>query len=186
MYIYNIIIINIFKFIYWSAWSFIVGGMIIAGIILAPIGFYQLPLIVPDEISSHAYEYASILFTKFFSVYFTLCAYSFILITLLEQWRINNEWHIRRNTVIAKEVMIIAGNILWLYLMIILVPVMQEMVMNPEKWSDHQVRAQFQQMHEHSRWISQSALIITLFLPWLSRSSGFLEQMSTQHKEKEI
>jgi len=99
----NSILQALLKYIFWLTWSIIVGGMLIAGPVLAPLAFKIMPLTVSPEIAQYAHSYASTLFTLFFVSYFPLVAGAFLLISLLEQFYIRAYWKQNRILVILCE-----------------------------------------------------------------------------------
>ena len=121
----NSILQALLKYIFWLTWSIIVGGMLIAGPVLAPLAFKIMPLTVSPEIAQYAHSYASTLFTLFFVSYFPLVAGAFLLISLLEQFYIRAYWKQNRILAILCEFILLAGNAIWLWLALTLAPEME-------------------------------------------------------------
>ena len=168
----NSILQALLKYIFWLSWSIIVGGMLIAGPVLAPLAFKIMPLTVSPEIAQYAHSYASTLFTLFFVSYFPLVAGAFLLISLLEQFYIRAYWKQNRILVILCEFILLAGNAIWLWLALTLAPEMESMVLNVETWNSIAVREAFTSLHIQSQTLAEIGLSLTLVLPWLSKISG--------------
>ena len=168
----NSILQALIKYIFWLSWSIIVGGMLIAGPVLAPLAFKIMPLTVSPEIAQYAHSYASTLFTLFFVSYFPLVAGAFLLISLLEQFYIRAYWKQNRILAILCEFILLAGNAIWLWLALTLVPEMESMVLNVETWNSIAVREAFTSLHIQSQTFAEIGLSLTLVLPWLSKLSG--------------
>ena len=160
------------NYIFWLSWSIITGGMIISGPILAPLAFTKMPVTVSPEIAQYAHSYAETLFTLFFVQYFPIVAVAFLLITVSEQFYIRQQWKRDRIVVILCEIMLLAGNIIWIWLALQIVPEMESMVMNIETWNDISVRESFSILHEQSQTLSEIGLVITMILPLLTRISA--------------
>ena len=131
------------SYIFWLAWSIITGGMVIIGPILAPIAFTTMPVTVSPEITQYAYSYAVTLFTLFFIQYFPIVARAFMLIVILEHFYIFKRWKEHRINVILCEIMLLSGNMIWMWLAFKLAPQMESMVMNAKSWNDISVRESF-------------------------------------------
>jgi hypothetical protein len=168
----NSILQALLKYIFWLTWSIIVGGMLIAGPVLAPLAFKIMPLTVSPEIAQYAHSYASTLFTLFFVSYFPLVAGAFLLISLLEQFYIRAYWKQNRILAILCEFILLAGNAIWLWLALTLAPEMESMVLNVETWNSIAVREAFTSLHIQSQTFAGIGLSLTLVLPWLSKISG--------------
>ena len=164
----SLILKSLLKYIFWFSWSIIVGGMIISGPLLAPLAFKVMPVTVSPEIA----QYASTLFTLFFVSYFPLVAGAFLLISLLEQIYLRNYWKEHNILVILCEIILLAGNAVWLWLALKLVPEMEGMVLNVETWNSITVREAFTSLHIQSQTLAEIGLSLTLVLPWLSKISG--------------
>jgi len=160
------------SYIFWLAYSFIIGGMIISGPILAPLAFNTIPLSVSPEIAEYAHSYASTLFTLFFVSYFPLVAGVFLMISILEQFYIHTYWKQHRLLAFLCEIILLAGNVIWLWLALMLVPEMEHLVMNAQSWNDILVREAFSKLHDQSQGLAEIGLILTLILPWFSKLSG--------------
>ena len=160
------------NYTFWLLWSIITGGMIISGPLLAPLAFTKMPVIVSHEISQYAHSYAETLFTLFFVQYFPIVALAFMLITVSEQFSIRQQWKRDRIVVILCEIMLLAGNIIWIWLALQIVPEMESMVMNIETWNDISVRESFSILHGKSQTLSEIGLVITMILPLLTRISA--------------
>ena len=104
------------NYIFWLSWSIITGGMIISGPLLAPLAFTKMPVTVSPEIAQYAHSYAETLFTLFFVQYFPIVSVAFLLITVSEQFYILQQWKRGRILVILCEIMLLAGNIIWIWL----------------------------------------------------------------------
>ncbi len=163
---------SLLKFIFWFSWSIIVGGMLISGPLLAPLAFKVMPVTVSPEIAQYAHSYASTLFTLFFVSYFPLVAGAFLLISLLEQIYLRKYWKEHNILVILCEIILLAGNAVWLWLALKLVPEMEGMVLNVETWNSITVRETFTSLHIQSQTLAEIGLSLTLVLPWLSKISG--------------
>ncbi|HIA57046.1 MAG TPA: hypothetical protein EYN97_06460 [Candidatus Lambdaproteobacteria bacterium] len=159
-------------YFFWLAWSTIIGGMLISGPILAPLAFTTMPLTVSPEIAQYAYSYAGTLFTLFFIQYFPIVAGAFLLITILEQFYIRKYWHQHRIIVILCEIILLSGNVIWLWLALKLVPEMESMVLNTKTWNEISVREAFSSLHVQSQTLAKIGLGLTLVLPWLTHISG--------------
>ena len=159
-------------YIFWLSWSIITGGMIISGPLLAPLAFTKMPMTVSPEISQYAHSYAETLFTLFFVQYFPIVAGAFLLITVSEQFYILQQWKRGRILVILCEIKLLAGNIIWIWLALQIVPEMEGMVMNVDTWNDISVRESFSFLHEQSQTLSEIGLVITMILPLLTRISA--------------
>ena len=168
----SLILKSLLKYIFWFSWSIIVGGMIISGPLLAPLAFKVMPVTVSPEIAQYAHSYASTLFTLFFVSYFPLVAGAFLLISLLEQIYLRNYWKEHNILVILFEIMLLAGNAIWLWLALKLVPEMEGMVLNVETWNSIAVREAFTSLHIQCQTLAEIGLSLTLVLPWLSIISG--------------
>tara|TARA_B100001013_G_scaffold279422_1_gene179506 strand:- start:1074 stop:1382 length:309 start_codon:yes stop_codon:yes gene_type:complete len=94
------------------------------------------------------------------------------LITVSEQFYIRQQWKQSRIVVILCEIMLLAGNIIWIWLALQIVPEMESMVMNIETWNDISVRESFSILHEQSQTLSEIGLVITMILPLLTRISA--------------
>ena len=160
------------NYIFWLSWSIITGGMLISGALLAPLAFTKMPVIVSPEISQYAHSYAETLFTLFFVQYFPIVAVAFLLITVSEQFYIIQQWKRGRILVILCEIMLLAGNLIWIWLALQIVPEMESMVINVETWNDISVRESFSILHEQSQTLSEIGLVITMILPLLTRISA--------------
>jgi len=167
------VIKSIQSYIFWLTWSIITGGLIISGPVLAPIAFTTMPVTVSPEIAQYAYSYAGTLFTLFFIRYFPIVAGAFLLITILEQFYIFKRWKEHRINVILCEIMLLSGNLIWMWLAFKLAPQMESMVMNLESWNDISVRESFSGLHSQSQSLAEIGLLITMILPWLTRISVF-------------
>ena len=168
----SLILKLLLKYIFWFSWSIIVGGMIISGPLLAPLAFKVMPVTVSPEIAQYAHSYASTLFTLFFVSYFPLVAGAFLLISLLEQIYLRKYWKEHNILVILCEIILLAGNAVWLWLALKLVPEMEGMVLNVETWNSITVRETFTSLHIQSQTLAEIGLSLTLVLPWLSKISG--------------
>ena len=146
--------------------------MIISGPLLAPLAFKVMPVTVSPEIAQYAHSYASTLFTLFFVSYFPLVAGAFLLISLLEQIYLRNYWKEHNILVILCEIILLAGNAVWLWLALKLVPEMEGMVLNVETWNSIAVREAFTNLHIQCQTLAEIGLSLTLVLPWLSKISG--------------
>ena len=160
------------NYIFWLSWSIITGGMIISGPILAPLAFIKMPVTVSPEISQYANSYAETLITLFFVQYFPIVAGAFLLITVSEQFYIRQQWKRDRIVVILCEIILLAGNLIWIWLALKIVPEMENMVMNVETWNNISVRASFSNLHEQCQTLSKIGLVITMILPLLTRISA--------------
>ena len=169
----NKIVILIQSYIFWLTWSIITGGIIIIGPVLAPIAFTTMPVTVSPEMAQYAYSYAGTLFTLFFIQYFPIVAGAFLLITILEQFYIFKRWKEHRINVILCEIILLSGNMIWMWLAFKLAPQMESMVMNLESWNDISVRESFAGLHSQSQSLAEIGLLITMILPWLTRISVF-------------
>ena len=147
--------------------------MIISGSILASIAFTTMPVTVSPEIAQYAYSYAGTLFTLFFIQCFPIVAGAFLLITILEQLYIFKSWKDHHINVILCEIMLLSGNMIWMWLAFKLAPQMESMVMNVESWNDISVRESFSGLHSQSQSLAKIGLLITMILPWLTRISVF-------------
>jgi len=96
--------------------------MLISGPVLAPLAFKVMPLTVSPEIAQYAHSYASTLFTLFFVRYFPLVAGVFLLISVLEQFYIRNYWKQHIILALLCEIILFAGNAIWLWLALKMVP----------------------------------------------------------------
>ena len=85
---------------------------------------------------------------------------------------IRHQWKWDRTLVILCEIMLLAGNIIWIWLALQIVPEMESMVMNIETWNDISVRESFSILHEQSQTLSEIGLVITMILPLLTRISA--------------
>ena len=168
----SLILKLLLKYIFSFSWSIIVGGMIISGPLLAPLAFKVMPVTVSPEIAQYAHSYASMLFTLFFVSYFPLVAGAFLLISLLEQIYLRKYWKEHNILVILCEIILLAGNAVWLWLALKLVPEMEGMVLNVETWNSITVREAFTSLHIQSQTLAEIGLSLTLVLPWLSKISG--------------
>lgn len=168
----NLILKSLQKYIFWFSWSVIVGGMIISGPLLAPLAFKVMPVTVSPEIAQYAHSYASMLFTLFFVSYLPIVAGAFLLISLLEQIYLRKYWKEHNILVILCEIILLAGNAVWLWLALKLVPEMEGMVLNVETWNSITVREAFTSLHIQSQTLAEIGLSLTLVLPWLSKISG--------------
>ena len=140
---------------------------------MAPIAFTTMPVTVSPEIAQYANSYAGTLFTLFFIRYFPIVAGAFLLITILEQFYIFKRWKEHRINVILCEIMLLTGNMIWMWLAFKLAPQMESMVMNLESWNDISVRESFSSLHSQSQSLAEIGLLITMILPWLTRISVF-------------
>ena len=131
------------SYIFWLAWSIITGGIIIIGPVLTPIAFTTMPVTVSPEIAQYAHSFAETLFTLFFVQYFPIVAGAFLLITVSEQFYIRQQWKRDRIIVILCEIMLLAGNLIWIWLALQIVPEMESMVMNLEIWNNITIRESF-------------------------------------------
>ena len=131
-----------------------------------------MPVTVSPEIAQYAHSYASTLFTLFFVSYFPLVAGAFLLISLLEQIYLRNYWKEHNILVILCEIILLAGNAVWLWLALKLVPEMEGMVLNVETWNSITVRETFTSLHIQCQTLAEIGLSLTLVLPWLSKISG--------------
>ncbi|MGY9010041.1 MAG: hypothetical protein ACKVI7_10225 [Rhodobacterales bacterium] len=145
--------------------------MLISGPILAPLAFKIMPVTVSPEISQYAHSYASTLVTLFFVSYFPLVAGAFLLISVLEQFYIRNFWKQHITLAILYEFILLAGNVIWLWVALKLVPEMESMVLNVETWNSIAVRESFTSLHLKSQALAEIGLSLTLVLPWLSQVS---------------
>jgi divalent metal cation (Fe/Co/Zn/Cd) transporter len=170
----NTILQSLIKYIFWFSWSIIVGGLLISGPLLAPLAFKVMPVTVSPEIAQYAHSYASTLFTLFFVSYFPLVAGAFLLISLLEQFYLRNYWKEHNILAFLCEIILLAGNAVWLWLALKLVPEMESMVLNVETWNSIAVREAFTSLHIQSQALAEIGLILTLVLPWLSKISGIV------------
>ena len=118
-------------------------GMIINGPVFARIAFTTMPVIVSPEIAQYAYSYAGTLFTLFFIQYLPIVAGAFLLITIFEHFYIFKRWKEHRINLILCEIMLLSGNMIWMWLAFKLAPQMGSMVMNVESWNDISVREFF-------------------------------------------
>ena len=116
------------NYIFWLSWSIITGGMLISGPLLYPLAFTKIPVIVSPEISQYAHSYAETLFTLFFVQYFPIVAVAFLLITVSEQFYIRQQWKRGRIVLILCEIMLLSGNLIWIWLALQIVPEMESMV----------------------------------------------------------
>lgn len=165
------IIKYIISYLFWFSWSIIVGGLLIAGPILAPLAFNTMPLTVSAEIAHYAHSYSSTLFTLFFVSYLPIVAVVFVIITVLEQIALYNKWREQKLITVITEILLLAGNIIWIWLAILIVPEMESMVMSTKTWNDFSVREAFTILHLQSQTLSEIGLGVTLILPWFSRIS---------------
>ena len=163
---------TIHNYLFWLTWSLITGGLIISGPILAPLAFTKMPVTVSPEIAQYAHSYAETLFTLFFVQYFPIVAGAFLLITISDLFYIREQWKRHRIVVILCEIMLLAGNLIWIWLALQIVPEMESMVMNVETWNDISVRESFSILHEQSQTLSEIGLVITMILPLLTRISA--------------
>lgn len=157
-------------YLFWLGWSVIVGGMLTTGAILAPLAFYQLPLLLPQPELAH--QYSSFLFTLFFSRFLPFCAIIFLTLTVLEHLAWKEEWKNHRRQTLLREFVLIAGNGIWIYLAFSLAPEMRDMVTHSAEWVESATRVRFQTLHQWSRVLSQAGLVATLLLPPIARYSG--------------
>jgi len=167
----NYIYKSLITYIFWVCWSCIIGGMLISGPILAPLAFKIMPITVSPEIAQYAHSYASTLFTLFFVSYFPLVAGAFLLISVLEQFYIRNLWKQHIILAILYEFILLAGNVIWLWVALKLVPEMESMVLNVGTWNSITVRESFSSLHLQSQALAEIGLSLTLVLPWLSQVS---------------
>ena len=112
------------------------------------------------------------LFTLFFVSYFPIVAGAFLLISLLEQYYLRDYWKEHNILVILCEIILLAGNAIWLWLALKLVPEMEGMVLNVETWNSIAVREAFTSLHIQSQTLAEIGLGLTLVLAWLSKISG--------------
>ena len=168
----NNIINNTATYIYWICWSVIVGGMLLAGPLLAPLAFKIMPLAVTQDIAPHAHAYASILFTLFFVEYFPIVAILFLVMSFLDQWKVSLDFQNMPRITLFREVLIVCGNFLWIWIAMDMVPEMESMVMDQEKWNQIEVREAFASLHTKSQRFSELGLVITMLLPFFSTRSG--------------
>jgi len=117
--------------------------MTISGPLLAPLAFTKMTVPVSFEISQYAHSYAETLFTLFFVQYFPIVACAFLLITVSEQLYIRQQWKRDRVLVILCDIILLAGNLIWIWLVFQIVTEMESMVMKVEKWNDISVRESF-------------------------------------------
>ena len=146
--------------------------MIISRTLISPLAFTKMPVTVSPEIAQYAHFYAETLFTLFFVQYFPIVAGAFLLITVSEQFYIRQQWKRGRIGVILCEIMLLAGNIIWIWLALQIVPEMETMVMNVESWNDISVRESFSILHEQIQTLYETGLVITMILPLLTRISA--------------
>ena len=106
--------------------------IIISGSVLATITFTTMPVTVSPEIAQYAYSYAVTLFTIFFIQFYPIVALVFLLIAILEYFYIFKRWKKHRFNVILCEIMLLSGNMIWIWLAFKLAPQMESMVMNLE------------------------------------------------------
>ena len=66
--------------------------------------------------------------------------------------------------------MLLAGNLIWIWLALQIVPEMESMVMNVETWNDISVRESFSILHEQSQTLSEIGLVITMILPLVDKN----------------
>jgi len=71
------------------------------------------------------------------------------------------------------EIMLLSGNMIWMWLAFNLATQMESMVMNLESWNDISVRESFSGLHSQSQSLAEIELLITMILPWLTRISVF-------------
>jgi hypothetical protein len=91
----------------------------------------------------------------------------------LEQFYIFKRWKEHRINVILCEIILLSGNMIWMWLAFKLAPQMESMVMNLESWNDISVRESFSGLHSQSQSLAEIGLLITMILPWLTRISVF-------------
>ena len=82
-----------------------------------------------------------------FIQYFPIVAGAFLLITIMEHFYIFKRWKEHCINVILCEIMLLSGNMIWMWLAFKLAPQMESMVMNLESWNDISVRESFSGMH---------------------------------------
>ena len=91
------------------------------------------------------------------------------LITRLEQFYIHNYWKEQNILAILCEFILLAGNVIWMWQGLKLVPEMENMVLNIETWNiiipDWEL---FTRLHIKSLKLAKIGLSLTLVLPWLS------------------
>ena len=132
-----------------------------------------MPVTVFIEIAKYAYSYAGTLFTLFFIQYFPKVAMAFLLITIMEHFYIFKRWKEHRINVILCEIILLSGNLIWMWLAFKLAPQIECMVINLESWNDTSVRESFSGLHSQSQSLAEIKLLITMILPWLTRISVF-------------
>ena len=120
------------SYIFWLAWSIITGGIIIIGIILAPITFTTMPVTVSPEIAQICLFLCRNSIYPIFYPIFSNSSRAFLLITILEHFYIFKRWKKHRINVILCEIMLLSGNMIWIWLAFKLAPQMESMVMNLE------------------------------------------------------
>ena len=106
------------------------------------------------------------------SNYFPIVAGVFLLITVSEQFYIRQQWKRDRIVVILCEIMLLASDLIWIWLALQIVPEMESMVMNVKTWNDVSVRESFSILHEQSQTLSEIGLVTTMILPLLTRISA--------------
>ena len=94
-----------------------------------------------------------------------------LLITVLEQFYIRQQWKRYRIVAILCEIMLLSGNIIWIWLALQIVPEMETMVINVETWNDISVSESFSILHERSQTLSEIGLVITMVFFLLARIS---------------
>ena len=131
-----------------------------------------MPISLSVEIAQHAHSFASTLFTLFFVKYFPIVAGAYLLISLLEQFYIISNWKKHTYLSLLHEIILLSGNIIWLWLALLIVPEMKEMVLNVNSWNELSSREAFSTLHNQSQTLAKIGLGLTMVLPWLSQISG--------------
>jgi len=159
------------SFVFWLCWSFIVGGILITGPLLAPLAFHTLPVLMPD---APVHEFASLLFTLFFSRFLPGCALVFMLMTLLEGSGMVQHWKSYPKRAGIAALMLLVGNLLWIYGGFVVVPEMKSMSLDPELWAQASVRESFGQLHLLSDRLTKAGFAVTLIFPWFASVSRLI------------
>jgi hypothetical protein len=160
---------SILSFGFWLSWSLIVGGILIIGVLLAPLAFQTLPTLVPD--AGQALQFSGTLFTLFFNQYLPVCSLAFLFITIVEHLSIREDWKILNQTKIIRGIILLIGNGIWIYLALWLIPEMVEMVLDSAKWNTSETRVAFKVLHERSMVMMQGGWFLTLLLPFFAKHS---------------
>ncbi len=156
----------ILSYLYWFGWAVIVGGLLLITL-LAPLAFFTLPPLTSD--STQAVAFSGKLITLLLGRFIPICALAFWFLTILELRHTKHDWQFQSKIrFFLQAFLFLITNLLWGYLAFLLIPEMQEVIMNQTDSAglSGTTKAVFRQQHQWGSRLIFLCLAITFFVPY--------------------